>query len=109
MSKFGVWNSKQKKFQFKSCDSYIKTEVLEKLRKKIGDDSNDEKFIIVDKKEHLKQLNDKKIGLKTVLWFGIYKGKKVKEVLENNPDYIAWCKNNIKMKFKDEVLWRFFE
>lgn len=31
-----------------------------------------------------------------VFWGTKHKGKKVKEVIEQDPDYIAWCINNIE-------------
>lgn len=40
----------------------------------------------------------KKVGLNTMLWFGKYKGKTVKHVIEkeNNFSYINWCIQNVK-------------
>lgn len=40
----------------------------------------------------------------TVLWFGKYKGRKVKDIIVIDPSYMTWCMNNIKnIKFNREI------
>lgn len=41
-------------------------------------------------------------GLNSVLEFGKYKGQTIKQVLEQNVDYITWCLENINHFALDE-------
>ena len=104
MSKFGVWNSMKKEFQWQSCDSDTPEEVWVKLKKEIGHDAKKWRFQVVDKEKQLKKIETNKIGLKTVIWFGKYKGKMIKEIKKEDPNYIVWLIENTNKEFKKELL-----
>ena len=42
----------------------------------------------------------KVMNLKTLFWFGKYKGKSLQYVLQNNPAYVDWCIKNCIIKQK---------
>lgn len=53
-----------------------------------------------DKKSEVKVYN---LTQNTVLWFGKYKGKKVRDIITSNPQYIAWLLTLPNYKFHREI------
>jgi len=42
--------------------------------------------------EFLKRRRKPKLGMRSTLTFGKYKGKSIKEVIDSDPGYIKWCR-----------------
>ena len=101
--RYGVWNSLKKEFQFNNVICSTPEEVNSIMKNKIGHDWKKWRFTIVDIDKHLQKLENNKIGLKCELWFGKYKGIKVKDVPIN---YLRWLNEKGVLEFKDEVLRR---
>jgi hypothetical protein len=53
----------------------------------------------------INQMNQNNIQFKERFNFGKYKGKEVKWVIENDPQYYKWCLDNVK-KFKTSIHWK---
>ena len=99
-----IWNSMKKEYQFPSINEQTSLEAGKKLVSKIGNDAAKWRFEIVNKEQHEKKREASRIGFETKLWFGKYEGKKLKEVLKENPGYLNWLLNKTKYEFKKEIL-----
>lgn len=45
-----------------------------------------------------------KLGLDDVMPFGKYKGEQIEDLIEDHPEYLAWCFDNNVVEFNNSVI-----